>query len=362
MAAALAVVAVAAGPAGCKKKSTAEDEAPAAGGKQQPAARPAVDRAAAARALTAAPWQGIVGGQAALLMVKTGSGGRLLGVLMHGKQQASCTLKLHEDGGVEIKTVGRPTQRGLSYMSLYGKLAPDLGSISGKLSHVVKSGFVESSSGGGEFQLEQGDDKTEIAFYSSACEGDNMMGCYHLAFAHLKGQGVAKDPEKMEALFKKACVGGLLEACNTLGLVFHLGEGVPKDLDKSVSYWGKACDDGHLKSCRDLGQALLNKDFKKAVAYQKKACDGGHAGGCNSFAWNLAGKGKRLDQALAAAQKAVKLDPRAAYIDTLAFVHFKRKEYTRAEMEALRALKLDPDVAEHKQRLEDIRAAMARGN
>jgi TPR repeat protein len=217
---------------------------------------------------------------------------------------------------------------------------------------------MESSSGAGEFELKKGDTKTAVEFYKSSCEGGNTGGCFSLGVAYYKGEGVPKDGAQMVTYFKKACVGGMLRACGSLGLLYHTGQGVPKDPKKVEAYWGKACDDGHLASCRDLGEALLKKKYNKAVGYQKKACDGDHAGGCNSLAWNLAGKGKRLDEALAASQKAVKLDPQASYIDTLAFVHLTRKEYTRAEMEALRALKLDPNVAEHKQRLVDIRAAM----
>ena len=256
--------------------------------------------------------------------------------------------------------MGRPTQRGLSYISLSGKFTADLGTASGTLSHVTKAGFMESSSGGGDFEIKKGDAKTAVEFYKTGCEGGNMGGCFALGVAYYKGEGVPKDGAQMVSYFKKACVGGMLRACGSLGLVYHTGQGVPKDPKKVVAYWGKACDDGHLASCRDLGQALIKKNFKQALGYQKKACAGDLAAGCNSVAWNLAekGKGKQLDEAMAAAQKAVKLDPQASYIDTLAYVHLRRKEYDRAEMEALRALKLDPNVAEHKQRLVDIRAAM----
>jgi hypothetical protein len=353
---------------GCKKEQAARQPAsapgkPVIGSTKSPGGAATFDTKAAEEALIATPWQGVVGGKPALLITQAVKGG-LACLLMQGNHEERCTVSVDKSGEISIQTTGRPTPRGLAYLQLGGKLARDHASVSGTVSHVVKAGFVEQASGGGEFELKKGDAKTAIAFYESACKGGNPTGCFSLGAAYFKGDGVAKDSAKMVDFFKKACVGGMARSCGILGKLFFTGEGgVKKNLGKAMVYWGKACDDGDLESCRNMGDALVAKSFKKGVRQLKRACDGGDAMGCNNLGWNLAekGKGRQLDQALAASQKAVKLDARAGFIDTLAYVYFRRKEYERAEMEALRALKLDPNVAEHKKRLEDIRAAMKKG-
>lgn len=102
----------------------------------------------------------------------------------------------------------------------------------------------------------------------------------------------------------------------------------------------------------------MPKDRDKAVLLFRKACAGESASGCNNAAWYMAEEEKPLDVALRLARKAVSLASSARNFDTLAYVHYKRKEYREAEEQLLRALKLEPEEKLYQDRLKEIRQAM----
>jgi tetratricopeptide (TPR) repeat protein len=73
----------------------------------------------------------------------------------------------------------------------------------------------------------------------------------------------------------------------------------------------------------------------------------------NALAWLAARCGRRLDDALLHAEAAVRLDPeRAAYVDTLAEVQFRRGDHGRAIALERRAVELEPRNPEFRARLE----------
>jgi hypothetical protein len=346
----------------CKQREDAEDEK-ATGGRSAPSARgraPSLDVDAAKAALLAAPWKGVVAGKPALVQFKKSrKADGIWAVMTLGSKVHGCSVSFRR-GYLGIATRGRPSSRGVSKLSLSGKLAPPFKAVSGKVSRVHKRGFTESSSGIGDFQLARGDAKTAVSFHRSACAAKSYASCFRLAVAYMRGDGVPKDGKQMVALFEKACVGGLMRGCSALGLTYFKGEvSIKKNVKKAKAYWGKACDEGHALSCRDLGHLYKQaKKHRQALRYYAKACAKPDASGCNSFAWHAAQRGKQLDRALSAAKKAVKLDPKAAFIDTLAYVFYKRKDYARAEIEAKRALSMEPQNAEFKKHLADIQKAI----
>ncbi|MEM0897961.1 MAG: hypothetical protein AAGJ79_13880 [Verrucomicrobiota bacterium] len=79
-----------------------------------------------------------------------------------------------------------------------------------------------------------------------------------------------------------------------------------------------------------------------------------YAQGHNNLAWLNARCGRRLDEALQHANTAVKLQPRSgAYLDTLAEVHFARRDFEKAveiSDESLEILQSDPQLREQNAR------------
>lgn len=72
----------------------------------------------------------------------------------------------------------------------------------------------------------------------------------------------------------------------------------------------------------------------------------------NQLAWLAANCNRKLDEALVQAERAVALEPdSAAYVDTLAEVHYRRGDTAKALELAKRALELAPDNEEFQQRL-----------
>ena len=105
----------------------------------------------------------------------------------------------------------------------------------------------------------------------------------------------------------------------------------------------------------------LNQDDKALALFgpafvQKKM---GDASALNEYAWFWAGKGKNLDSALIAAQKAVELKPKQYYIwDTLGAVYGKLKNTAAAVKAMEKAIELAPEAtkATYRRNLEKIKA------
>ncbi len=138
------------------------------------------------------------------------------------------------------------------------------------------------------------------------------------------------------------------------GVAAHEGPG--------VSLFDGVCEAGDLRGCVEKAEALfygrgVAQDQARAMELNRRTCDGGWARGCNEWAWWRAEEGQELDLALKLAQKAVSIKPKAAYLDTLAYVHLKRGELDQAEQQIRRVLELEPDTEVYKKRLEEILAA-----
>lgn len=352
---------------GCKKKTRGRGSKRSGAATTAPKQAAGFDVAAAKQTLLANPWKGIAAGKPALIVFKVSKSSKsgIWAAMTLGAEQQACYVSLDSRGYLGISTKGRPTSRGLTKLSLHTKLAsPAFTSLSGKVERSHKRGFMEQSSQIGDFQLAKTDAKAIAAFYKGGCDGGDKLACYQLGSVYMRGSGVEKSGPQMVVYYKKACVLGFLPACNLLGVIYRQGElGIAKDAKKARSYWGKACDDGHPRSCVDLGNLLSKKQPKKARRYFAQACQAKFAQGCNSYAWSVVDTNKKpgakqLAKALAAARKAVKLDPNAAYIDTLGWVYFKQEDYTRAEIEIQRALQLKPGNKEMEEHLAAIQKAM----
>ena len=75
----------------------------------------------------------------------------------------------------------------------------------------------------------------------------------------------------------------------------------------------------------------------------------------NSLAWLSARCGRRLDEALAHARRAVKLEPNnASYLDTLAEVHHRKGNKLEAVRLMKRCVELRPDSTSYRVRLAEF--------
>ena len=70
------------------------------------------------------------------------------------------------------------------------------------------------------------------SFYRCACDGGDAAGCFGLAGAYERGEGVSKDDVRMAALYQQACSEGSADGCNALngaveGTVVDADSGAP---------------------------------------------------------------------------------------------------------------------------------------
>ena len=81
---------------------------------------------------------------------------------------------------------------------------------------------------------------------------------------------------------------------------------------------------------------------------------------CNALAWLYAESGKKIDEAIALATRAVKLKPTASYWDTLAYTFYKARRYTEAAEAIAKALDLQPSDPDYVARQKSIQKAIAK--
>ncbi len=80
---------------------------------------------------------------------------------------------------------------------------------------------------------------------------------------------------------------------------------------------------------------------------------------CNALAWLYAESGKKIDEAITLATKAVKLKPTASYWDTLAYALYKAQRYAEASEAITKALDLQPSDPDYVARQKSIQKAIA---
>ena len=78
----------------------------------------------------------------------------------------------------------------------------------------------------------------------------------------------------------------------------------------------------------------------------------------NNLAWLYAIQGEKLERAVELAERAVALDANAARLDTLAYAYYRYGTYTKAEQAISRAIDLEPNNTDYKERLNEILQAM----
>lgn len=128
----------------------------AAPGAPKAPAAPAFDVAAAEKVLIAHPYQGVFNGKPLRLNVVMNRGTKVA-ILRLGDKMMGSPLKLDPSGRFSVRTRPRPTPMGLETDTFSATIASDFSSIKGSAKRAAKQGFVEQSSGIGEFTLSRGE-------------------------------------------------------------------------------------------------------------------------------------------------------------------------------------------------------------
>ena len=109
-----------------------------------------------------------------------------------------------------------------------------------------------------------------------------------------------------------------------------------------------------------LGNLYYQKSYynKAVMAYSETiALDSTNAGAYNNLAWLYAEMGRKLDEALQLSRRSLALDPdNPEFLDTLAEIYYKRKEYLRALTFIRKAVEQNPpNIDYYREKLEKIR-------
>lgn len=102
-------------------------------------------------------------------------------------------------------------------------------------------------------------------------------------------------------------------------------------------------------------EAQKRQDVNKAIAHYEAAVGRGEPTGAaaNNLAWLYAQQGAKLDRALTLAQSALEVAPEnPAFLDTVGYVHLRRREYS----DAIKALKAAVELAELRDPQADLAA------
>jgi tetratricopeptide (TPR) repeat protein len=128
-------------------------------------------------------------------------------------------------------------------------------------------------------------------------------------------------------------------------------------LDSSTSTAEKR---GDLYTALGLVYARLQKHQKSDAAYARALdADPNQATAANNYAYSLAERGEHLDRALKLAQRAVDADStNPAYLDTLGWVYFKRKQYEKAREVLRQALETGDATASVYEHFGDVHEAL----
>ncbi len=119
-------------------------------------------------------------------------------------------------------------------------------------------------------------------------------------------------------------------------------------------------DLSHIHSALGLLYDRIGELDASDEAYENAiAADADNVAALNNYAYSLAERGVRLDQALKLAQRAVEVaGPTASFLDTLGWIHFKRGEYDEALAQLERASALEGASSTLFEHLGDVHDAL----
>ena len=101
---------------------------------------------------------------------------------------------------------------------------------------------------------------------------------YYLGYMHEKGQGVAKDQERMRKWYQRAADGGHAKAQYKVAVGYAFGLAGLQQSDEDAAKWlQQSAENGYKRAQKTLGRAYaegrygLPRDTKRAEYWSKKA-------------------------------------------------------------------------------------------
>lgn len=222
---------------------------------------------------------------------------------------------------------------------------------------LLSIGFMHAN---GEFG--EADPQQAVVYYRQAVEEGMAVASVHLAYAYLTGDGVAEDAARAFALYSEAAQAGVSASFVGLGHMYEFGAGVEQDLSKARQWYEKGADAGEQDAFRRLVSFHLRRDNSEArseaLRWSRLAAEAGSPEARNDYAWLLATS--KFDSlrngtlALDQATKAVKEEPTAPFLDTLAAAYAELGDFELAISTQRQAIaSISEDDGEIKDALEE---------
>ncbi|MGE0625053.1 MAG: hypothetical protein AB7I04_24595 [Pseudomonadales bacterium] len=194
-------------------------------------------------------------------------------------------------------------------------------------------------------ELPDADLATAAQLFEAASEEGSTMAQVALGHMYLVGEGVPVDPSQARALLERAAEAGNLAGSLSLGHMYEAGIGVRQDLAAAESWYLRGAEAGFGQAQLRLFYVLLQKgEEHEAALWVSKAAQQDLAQAQNDYAWMLSTsehaelRDGRL--ALVYAERAVKQNENAAYLDTLAAAYAEAGRFAEAVSTQERAIAL----------------------
>ncbi len=187
-------------------------------------------------------------------------------------------------------------------------------------------------------ELGEPDPAAAFPYFQQALDEGVKAAAVHLAYAYLTGSGVAKDTAKALTLYTQAADAEIPAAYVGLGQMYEFGLGVAENDTLALQWYEKAAETDEMDGLRRLVSFYLRREGdearSEALKWSRRAAEKGNAEARNDYAWLLATSkfdGLRngtlaLDQAI----KAVEVESKAPYLDTLAAAYAELGNFEEA--------------------------------
>lgn len=207
----------------------------------------------------------------------------------------------------------------------------------------------------GGLYMQQGDIQRAVAAFRKAIELDENDPEPYIRLGWIYAS--QKKFDLAESYLK-----GALERNSSLGEAYRgLGEIYAQQdaLNDAIAAYAKLAEIEPNAAAAWLRLGALQvkaKQFKEAVhAFQRAIeTDPDLPDAYNNLAWLYADLNINLAKAVPLAEKAVALNPTASNLDTLAYAHYKNKNFSEAEQVIRRALDIDPNKDSYRELLRSI--------
>ena len=125
---------------------------------------------------------------------------------------------------------------------------------------------------------QSGNYKEAARQFRPLAENGDVEAAYYLGYMHEKGQGVAKDNERMRKWYQRAADAGHAKAQYKVAVGYAFGLGGLAQSDEDAAKWlQQSAENGYKRAQKTLGRAYaegrygLPRDAKQAEYWSKKA-------------------------------------------------------------------------------------------